>query len=143
MTPRVPRSIALAAALLVGGLALTATAARLSMAQDSPDQVVSLKGVMQAERAEMLREEFKERQREVREAREASAHHKRAHGRHAEQVVNDDYVPGAGASKFNFPSTFVAPTNTKANDKTGDGAGAGQAEQHIAFLGLNGLCHLF
>jgi hypothetical protein len=28
----------------------------------------------------------------------------------------------------------------KANDKTGDAANAGQAEQHLAFLGLNGLC---
>jgi hypothetical protein len=140
MTPRVPRSTALAAALLVGGLALTATAARLSMAQDSPDQAVSLKGVVQAERAQMLREEFKERQREVREAHEARAHHKQVHGKHAEQATNDDYVGGANSAKFTHPTTFTAPTNVKANDKTGDGVGAGQAEQHIAFLGQNGLC---
>jgi len=142
MTPRVPRSTAVAAALLVGTLALTATAARFAQAQESTDlnPSYSLRGMVQAERAQLLLEEFKERKAEMREAREARLHHKRRHGIKAVPAVNDDYVGLPSASKFNLPTTFTAPSNTKANDKTGDAANAGQAEQSPAFLGLNGIC---
>jgi hypothetical protein len=102
------------------------------------------------ERVEMLREEFRERQRENREVAERVKEFKkgrRAHGRKAEPAIigSEDRASAAAraarvAQTTGSQNVFVTPTNTQANNKTGDVAGAGQAEQSIAFLGQNGLC---
>ena len=143
MTPKVLRSTAFAAALVAGALAMTATIAQLAGAQQSTDlnDAYTLAGTRQAERAAMLREEFKEKQRAIREAMEAKRHHKGVHGRQEEQVAQDpDYVGLPAADKFNRFTTLSTPANSKANDKTADAAGAGQAEQSPVFVGQNGLC---
>ena len=138
MTPRVLRLTSFAAGLLVATLALS----RQASAQQSTDlnEPITIGGTTVAERMQQLRDEFKERQREVREAIEARKHPRRAHGKKAEQAFNDDYVGLPNSAKFSHPGTFATPSNSKANDKTGDAAGAGQAEQSPVFVGQNGLC---
>jgi len=142
MTPRVPRSAIYGVGLLIAAVTLTGALSRSVSAQESTDlnTPVTLAGQTVAERMQQLRDEYKERQHEIREAIEARKHPKRAHGRKVEPAFNDDYAGPQAASKFGFPTTFSTPTNTKANDKTGDGAGAGQAEQSPVFVGQNGLC---
>jgi len=142
MTPVRSRLTACALALAVATIGMGGLSARNALAQASEDlnDTVQIRGKVLADRMAILREEFKERQQEAREARERAAHSKKksAHGRKAEPAVNDDYYAGSGVKRV-FPQTQVAPTNVKANDKTADGVGAGQAEQHIAMLGTNGL----
>ena len=135
----------LVTALLVLAMATFGNnAVPFASAQDTPEQTISLKGRVQQERAEMLREEFKERKHELREAAERAEYAKKHPGKKrkgdkASENLFDEALHNA-ASKMVNPNLDVAPLNTKANDKTLDGAGAGQAEQHIAFLGQNGLC---
>jgi hypothetical protein len=130
-------------------LAVLATP-RFSSAQQSGDAVY-LRGSQQVQqdRVQLINEEFRERQHERAEALERArraAHGKRSRGVKAVRAPGDDdrYVGASAAMKmakeFGLNRTFVAPTNTKANDKTGDAANAGQAEQEIAVLGQNGLC---
>ncbi|MEP7027493.1 MAG: T9SS type A sorting domain-containing protein [Candidatus Eisenbacteria bacterium] len=134
-----------ALALAAVTLAMSVNSVRPAAAQQNQDlnEVVRIQGQVLADRMALLREEFKERQHEIREARERAAlkGKKNTRGKKAEPAINDDYYAGSqsGLGKGGFPSIDVAPTNSKANDKTGDGATAGQAEQSIAFLGLNGL----
>ena len=141
----VPTTLA-AAAVVTALLAMP----RTSLAQDAGPVYLRGNQQVQDERAQLLREEFRERRHEMRERAERArraAHAKRAHGRKAIEVTGDeDRVPAGIAAaarmsrEFGLNRTLVAPTNTKANDKTADAAGAGQAEQGIAFLGQNGLC---
>lgn len=148
MTPRTPLSllscVAFTAALLVGA---AVTMPRNATAQDTNTPVTLRSNpVIQADRAALLREEFRERQREVKEGLERFRKNKHPRGKKAELAVQDrDFVGNVSstvrtAQQFGIHSTMVAPTNVKANNKTGDAAGAGQAEQSIAFLGLNGVC---
>src|SRR5690349_3984139 len=142
-----PRLVTALLVLVMGTSGMSGIAARPASAQESQDvnETVYLKGKLQQDRAELLREEFKERKQELKEARERAEYARKHHGKakkrgdKAEPAINDDYV-GMLAGKLAHPSLQVAPLNTKANDKTADGAGAGQAEQHIAMLGSNGLC---
>jgi hypothetical protein len=139
---RWPLLVALAVVFAFSGLA-----ARPAQAQDPieyPDLVSN--PAVRAERIAMLREEFRERQRENKEAAERARKHKKSHGKQIElRPIDLDYVgisPQAmrEAQSNGIHSVLVAPTNAKCNDKTADAAGAGQAEQSVAFLGLNGLC---
>ena len=133
------RRASLLVALVLGVSSLAS--ARPSQAQDVNDPVY-LKGnpIVQQERIQMLREEFKERQREIREQLERAKHAKRGKGKKVEEVPQDiDYV-GLNQSLSRSPfNTLVAPTNVLVNNKAGDAAGAGQAEQSPVFIGLNGL----
>src|SRR5262245_27731436 len=141
-----PMSVArprLVTALLVLAMATFGNNVPLAMAQADLNETVYLRGKLQQERAELLREEFKERKQELKEARERAEYAKKHPGKKkkgdkAEPSLFNEAL-GNAASKSTFPNLDVAPLNTKANDKTADGAGAGQAEQHIAMLGPNGL----
>ncbi len=101
------------------------------------------------DRMQLLRDEFKERQHEIREAAEQAREakkHRRARGKHVEQIPADsDLLPAnLRAGNVHLPAGITAlnaiPTNAIVNSKTGDLAGAGQAEQSICILGLNGIC---
>jgi hypothetical protein len=150
MTPRTLRRTSLTVALVAAMVALVATyAPRSATAQDTGPIYLRGNQAVQDDRIQLLREEFRERQKEIREQTERAKHAKhakQAHGRKAEQsTTNDDYAGRSAslarsASPFGIDRILVAPTNVKANDKTGDAVGAGQAEQSSAFLGLNGLC---
>lgn len=147
MTPRTLRSTvslwfaALAMAVLAAGRLATPAAA-----QSGP---VTLAGNadLQSDRLQLIREEFRERQHEIRESFERARRARHGRGIKAEQAARDiDLAGGAAAAHaraagpFGSMQSLATPTNTRANDKTLDVAGAGQAEQSIAFLGLNGLC---
>jgi hypothetical protein len=133
-------------------LVLPAVLSRPAQAQDEPPIYLGGNPIVQQDRIQLLREEARERQREIKEAKEAAKearNHKHAKGRHAEVApLNDDAVsPGAllahPASSTSVVNALVAPLNTRANNKLGDSIGnftAGEAEQSIAFLGQNGLC---
>jgi len=125
---------------------------RLPSVASAQDESKSLRGdkSVHDERVEMLREEFRERQKENKEIAERVKEFKkgkRAHGRKAEPAIigSEDRLQSAAAraARLALPtgsqSTLVTPANSQANNKTGDVAGAGQAEQSIAFLGQNGL----
>lgn len=128
---------------MAAAAALTSASAR---AQDSftlagnPD--------VRADRMALIREELRERKHEIKEALESARKNRKArpNGKKAEHVVGEeDLAPaalraGQFASPFGAARAFAAPTNTKANDKTADAAGAGQAEQSIAFWGQYGVC---
>jgi hypothetical protein len=136
---RVARGIA---ATLVVAIALVGARAR---AQDPPAIVLKANPAVHRDRVELLRQEFRERREESREARERAHKAKRAHGRKAEPRLGDEDRVAAGAGgRTAAPSgaagVLTAPVNAKANDKTSDAAGAGQAEQSVVFLGSNGLC---
>jgi hypothetical protein len=133
----------LVTALLVLAMATFGNNAPLALAQADLNETFTLQGKLQQQRAELLREEFKERKQELKEARERAEYAKKHPGKKkkgdkAEPSLFDESIRG-GFSKNVLPGLDVAPLNTKANDKTGDGATAGQAEQHIAMLGQNGL----
>jgi hypothetical protein len=137
-------------------LILPGLAPRSARAQDEPPIYLSGNPIVRQDRIQLIREEAKERQREIKElrerakeAREAARHPKKAKGRHAELRPGDEDVNAASIeatrrAEFNSAlSTLTAPLNTRANNKVGDSIGnytAGEAEQHICFLGLNGLC---
>ena len=140
--------VALTALLVVPGLA-----SRPARAQDEPPVYLRNNQMVLDTKMELLRSEYRERQIEIKEARERAKelreqarHPKRARGRKIELRLGDeDRVPtaaltGRGAEFAGAQGTLVAPLNTKANDKTADAANAGQAEQSIVFLGQNGLC---
>ena len=139
--------IAAATLAVIAGAALLVTP-RVSRAQD-PGTLAGNPDV-RAERVQLLREEFRERQREIRERLEharKAANSKSVHGRKAiEAAGGEDLATPAmraalrNAQQFGINNVMVAPTNSKANDKTGDAANAGQAEQGIAYLGQNALC---
>jgi hypothetical protein len=123
--------------------------ASVASAQDQGPVTLSGSQSIAIEKQQLLREEFRERQREIRESAERAKEARKtrhAHGRKAEPAtIGEDRATGAAAlarvaQLFGNQSTMVAPTNTKANDKTADAAGAGQAEQSVAFIGQNGLC---
>ena len=139
---RTPRLVALLAFITTF---CGAAAARPALAQGDIGETVYLRGRLQAERVELLREEFRERQREIRESIERAKHAKRGHGKKAEQAFSDpDYYTGPGAASRVAPAriggSLVAPTNVMTNNKAGDAAGVGQAEQSPVFVGQNGLC---
>jgi hypothetical protein len=150
MRSRILSSIPILGVLAVS-LAFAASLAVMStpaMAQD----IDHLGGSQQRldDRMQLAREEFKERQREIREmaerAREAKKHH-RAPGKHVELIPADSDQAAAAlaraANPFGSLSTFAVPTNARVNSKIGESTGvytAGEAEQSVAFLGLNGLC---
>lgn len=127
-------------------LALAASAVTISNARAQEPYTLAGRPEIHADRVALLREELKERQHEIKEAIERSRKRGKARGRKVEHIATDsDLMPAnLRAGYFALPtgitSAMIAPTNTKANDKTADAAGAGQAEQSIAFLGLNGLC---
>ena len=60
-----------------------------------------------------------------------------------EDVIPASLIATREATPFSALNTLVAPLNTRANNKLGDSLlnyTAGEAEQSIVFLGLNGLC---
>jgi len=114
-------------------------------AQDSAP--VTLRGQVSFDmKQQILFSELKERQKEARERAERARKMRKA-GRRGTKArpdeLSDDYNPASKAahvaSPFSLSNTLVAPTNTKANDKTGDNPGAGQAEEAVAFLGKKGM----
>ena len=141
------RTAALALAL---GIVAVVAAPRSSAAQTPGNDTVYLRANQQVldERAQLLRDEFRERKAELRERAERARKamkHRSGRGQKAQYVPGDEDRVATGAAsrladQFGMNRALVAPTNTKANDKTGDAANAGQAEQSIAFLGQNGLC---
>ncbi len=111
---------------------------------DAPVRASGNQGVLDT-KIQLIRDEYKERRMEAKEMRERARRARHAHGKKVQLVLgDDDYVPVTMTrqqmSPFNVLNTLVVPTNTKTNDKTLDAAGAGQAEQHLAFIGDNGLC---
>jgi len=149
MTPRTPRTkgIGLPVVALVAALAAIGMMAAVHRAAAQDDQL-NLRGMLQQQRAQLLRQEFRERQMEVKESLERFHHPKKfAHGKHAEVApVNDDFAGSAGAAaaraagQLGARNVLSTPTNVQVNNKSGDAAGAGQAEQSPVFIGLNGLC---
>ncbi|MFN7956698.1 MAG: sialidase family protein, partial [bacterium] len=136
----------LAFAGLAGALSLVTPAAAQDEApvygRDYRPQIVEYK-------KQQLQEEFRMEQKERRERAEAARRAARNKGRKGAQVrraeeamLNSDVVAGAhrASTPFGVDRISAIPLNTKANDKTADAAGAGQAEQHAVFQGLNGLC---
>jgi hypothetical protein len=111
-----------------------------SAAQTNDPITLAANPIVQQDRIQLIRQEFRERRQELRELAERMKHHG-ARGRKAEPALPDvDYVgPLTGALKSPF-NTQVAPANVLVNNKSGDAAGAGQAEQRSVFLGLNGIC---
>lgn len=112
--------------------------------KDSPDILLA----KQQQIFDQVRQEFAEARRE---ARAGHAKHGtkalRRRGNKVGNVVDEDVaagrlVTGGKAQQpgpFNVTNTQAIPTNTKLNDKTGDGATAGQAEQRSVIVGLNGI----
>ena len=148
MRPRTRARIGLGAVVGLATLVVAMFLARPTPAIAQAD-IDHLGGSQQRmdDRMQLLRDEFKERQHELREARER-AHKKHARGKKVEQIPADsDQLPAnLRAGNFALPmgvnQATLIPTNTMANNKTGDATGAsaaGQAEQSIAFLGQNGL----
>lgn len=143
------RPLPLRPAGIVTTLALVAFAAGLSVARAQDIEVLRGNPQIRAERLQMLREEFKEKQRELREMRERAKELKKNKrpGRKVERrPADEDYVgsaslrTGEAAGPFGVSRAAFTPSNTLANNKAADAAGAGQAEQSIVFLGQNGLC---
>jgi len=141
-------------AMCVAGLAFAALAARPVRAQDDGPIQLRANPIVQADRLQLLREEARERSREIRESRErakevreALKHPKKARGRHAEYVQGSDDIapisPAARAAELTASMrALTAPLNTRANNKIGDSVGnytAGECEQHIVFKGQYGL----
>ncbi len=148
MRSRTRTRFCLGAAFVLAVAALTAIVGRPTVAYAQLDgDMLAGSQIRMLDRIQLLREEAKERRRELREAaeraREAKKHHKK--GQHVEQIPADiDQLPANLRAGFALPPGFsqinAAPLNVMANNKTGDGAGAGQAEQSIVFLGNYGLC---
>ena len=145
MTPLGPRVQRFLIAVLAFAT-LQVQVVRTAQAQDEPPIYLGGNPIVRQDRATLLREELRERKREIRELAERARKAKKARGKKAEYVPGDeDRLPanlraGNFALPFGITQATIAPSNTKANDKTGDGASAGQSEQSIAFLGQNGLC---
>lgn len=136
---RILTSLVLAA--FVGGAALPALAQDAATVGEHPEA--------REQRLQSLREGLQRKQEKLRQVRERARRieqEKRAGRRVVEAPADPDYYPGAslrageGAQPFGASGALVAPTNVRANNKTGDVASAGQAEQSLAFVGQNGLC---
>ena len=146
MRPRTRTRNHLGVAFAIALVALTAYTSRptVAYAQD-PDRIADSPQHVQ-DRLQMLRQEFKERRQELREAAEHARHARHAHGKKAEQYGQDiDWMPSnLTGGNVHLPaginSANAVPSNVLVNNKTGDGAGAGQAEESIVFLGQNGIC---
>lgn len=148
MNPKASPAIR-SAIMIFALLGATSLAPRGAAAQTNAPTTVGASGQVRQDRINLLREELKERKEELKEARERAARAKKGKATKGMKVIpapgDDDRLPanlraGHVSLPFGITQATIAPTNTKANDKTADGAGAGQAEQHLAFLGLNGLC---
>src|SRR6266436_6652795 len=91
-----------------------------------------------------LRHERAEAREHARAKQAGRAH--RGRGDKVGNVVDEDVMAGrlatgakAKASPLDAKFTLSTPTNTKLNDKTGDGATAGQAEERSAIVGKFGI----
>jgi hypothetical protein len=120
-----------------------------AQADDAPVYAKDNPAVKQLE-VQMIFDEVRQERAEARErarhAKSAKAHTKR--GAKAEHVMDEDVAAGrlvTGASTVHMATpasgqnTLVAPTNVQLNDKSGDLAGAGQAEQRSAIVGNYGI----
>lgn len=131
----------LALTALIG---FTPTAARNASAQE--DVASRIQKIRDAKQ-QMILDEFRHRKLEAKERAEM-AKKARKPGRGGKAKRDDVFGEQAAGfakatsatSPFSVNRTLVAPTNTKANNKAGDAANAGQAEQSLAFLGQKGLC---
>jgi len=143
----VPRA-RIAAALLVGGVLLSASVARAQ----APALLQKLTAIKQAEVKLMWQQARLEMSEAKREAREARLRHGKhgavthlGKGDHVEGMTYDEDVaagrikPARSAGSASVTSTETLPTNVLLNDKTPDLAGAGQAEQNFILLGNQGV----
>ncbi|MBI5168974.1 MAG: T9SS type A sorting domain-containing protein [Candidatus Eisenbacteria bacterium] len=136
----------LALAAVAGFLAAPSPA---SAQDEAPVYATDHRAAITEYKRQQLLEEFRHEQRERREQAErarkaAKKGRKGAQVRRVEETLGlEDIAPAAArrvVTPFGAVNLAAVPLNTKANDKTADAAGAGQAEQHIVFRGLNGLC---
>jgi hypothetical protein len=122
---------------------MTLSGIRTASAQNNDPVYLRDNAALHQDRVQMLRDEFKERKQELKEFAERAKlakSSKHLRGKKAEQAPLDIDFAGIlqGSLKSRF-GTLSAPTNVLANNKAGDGVGAGQAEQSPVFVGLNGL----
>jgi hypothetical protein len=138
----------LAALMAMAALAMAPAMSTPACAQTGEEPPIVLGGnpIVREDRIQLLREEFRERQHEIKESRERARYFKKhPNGKKAEYRLGDEDQVSLSATArqpgtLGALGTMITPSNSKANNKTADAAGAGQAEQSIAFLGLNGLC---